>query len=534
MLSANLLFQAPMGLLHVGMQAGVLCVDAVVAVLVAAGGSGNGPPQSTQCGELKCPGLWFVHLLQQRLGELSMKSFSLKLLAVAAASACGTAAMAGSLAVTPSKYAVEAITNSSAVTLPAAVLTIGVGRTVAQDFTVVIKPKAGSTFSAASCTTATPVFASSNGTATATATVKRASTSECAYEVDVTGSGFLAGDTTNLTFTGLVLASHGLATVGATETIAVGVWDLGETARIDNSADLTNTVGQTYQGVTMTATQDTGTVTNVDDTRGPLFGFVAANGDTADIAEANFALNINGSLLTNAGVQFTNAALTNVTFTITGDFDGVSTNFAGQSNASVNAAAMTVTTAGTGASATASFTASSAQLNATGATNGNVGLKTLGTKSLGTSRTFGISASVNPALAGVPDMTVTGNASWWVWGANAMELRSAFFNNDTTNGNITRFFFQNTGADASYTATCYSDDAAKTVTYGTAKTGTLRTGQTTLTAADVCTFSAGQRGAITFTINGPAANVKGVYQQAINGVTAGYLALERPYANKTY
>ncbi len=458
-----------------------------------------------------------------------MKSFSLKLLAVAAASACGTAAMAGSLAVTPSKYAVEAITNSSAVTLPAAVLTIGVDRTTAQDFTVVIKPKAGSTFSAASCTTAIPVVA---GTGAATVSVKRASTAECAYEVDVTTA--FVNNAANLTFTGLVLASHGLGTVGATETIAVGVWDLGETARIDNSADLTNTVGQTYVGVTMTATQDTDTTTNVDDTRGPLFGFVASGADTVDAAEANFALNINGSLLTNAGVQFTNAALTNVTFTVAGDFDGVSTNFAGQSAVTVNAAAMTVTTAGTGASATASFTATSAQLNATGATAGNVSLKTLGTKSLGTSRTYGISASVNPALAGVPDMTVTGNASWWVWGANAMELRSAFFNNDTTNGNITRFFFQNTGADASYTATCYSDDAAKTVTYGTAKTGTLRTGQTTITAADVCTFSAGQRGAITFTINGPAANVKGVYQQAINGVTAGYLALERPYAGKTY
>jgi hypothetical protein len=312
------------------------------------------------------------------------------------------------------------------------------------------------------------------------------------------------------------------------------VWDLGETARIDNSADLTNTVGQTYQGVTLTATQDTGTVTNVDDSRGPLFGFVAANDDTADFASANFALNINASLLTNAGAAFTNDALTNVTFTVSGDFDGVSTNFAGMSNASVNLAAMTVTTAGTGASATASFTATDAQLNATGATNGNVRLKTLGTKSLGTSRTYGISAVVNPELAGVADQNLSGNASWWVWGANAMELRSAFFNNDTTSGNFTRFFFQNTGADASYSATCYTDDAAKTVTYGTAKTGTLRTGQTTITAADICTFSAGQRGAITFTINGPAANVKGVYQQAINGAAAGYLPLERPYAAKTY
>jgi hypothetical protein len=459
-----------------------------------------------------------------------MKSFSLKLLAVAAASACGTAAMAGSMVVTPSKYAVEAITNSSAVTLPAVALTIGVGRTTSQDFTVVVKPKTGSTFSAASCTTALPTFDDGTGSGTIAASLKRASTSECAYEIDVTAN-IAAGDAANLTFTGLVLASHTLGTVGATETVAVGVWDLGETARIDNSADLTNTVGQTYQGVTLTATQDTGTTTNVDDSRGPLFGFLAANDDTANIASANFALNINGSLLTNAGVQFTNAALTNVTFTVTGDFDGVSTNFTAASNASVNAAAMTVTVAGSGASTTASFTATSAQLNATGDTNGNVGLKTLGTKSLGTSRTYGLSAVVNPALTGVADQNLAGNASWWVWGANAVELRSAFFNNDTTNGNFTRFFFQNTGAAAAYSAVCYSDDDAKTVTYGTAKTGTMRSGQTTIVAADICTFSAGQRGAITFTVNAPVSNIKGVYQQALNGAAAGYIALERPYGN---
>ncbi|MFN7695249.1 MAG: hypothetical protein ACK5O3_14535, partial [Burkholderiales bacterium] len=349
------------------------------------------------------------------------------------------------------------------------------------------------------------------------------------YEIDVT-TGFDANNGI-LNFAGLVLASHGLGTVAATETIGVGVWDLGETARIDNSADLTNTVGQTYQGVTLTATQDTGTTTNVDDTRGPLFGFLAANDDTVNIASANFALNINGSLLTNAGATFTNAALTNVTFTVTGDFDGVSTNFTAGSNASVNAAAMTVTVAGTGASTTASFTATSAQLNATGATNGNVGLRTLGTKSLGTSRTYGLSAVVNPALAGVADQNLAGNASWWVWGANAVELRSAFFNNDTTNGNFTRFFFQNTGAAAAYSAVCYSDDDAKTVTYGTAKTGTMRSGQTTIVAADICTFSAGQRGAITFTVNAPVSNIKGVYQQALNGAAAGYIALERPYGN---
>jgi hypothetical protein len=131
--------------------------------------------------------------------------------------------------------------------------------------------------------------------------------------------------------------------------------------------------------------------------------------------------------------------------------------------------------------------------------------------------------------------TLAGNSSWWVWGANGIELRSAFFNNDTTNGNLTRFFFQNTGSQtADYSATCYGESGVTPV-YGTAKSGKLTaSGTTALNASDICTFSSGKRGSIVFTINANIGVVKGVYQQAINGAAASYIPLERPYGTNTY
>lgn len=460
-----------------------------------------------------------------------MKSFTYKALALAAASVCGTASTAATLAVTNGKFAVETMTSTTLVTVPNMVLTMGVGRTAAQDFTVIVKPVGGTKFTTASCSTTLPVF--SNTVGAANITLKRASTTECAYEVDVTAP-FAAADAETVTFANLVMNGHGLATVGATESVTVGIWDLGETARIDTSADLSNVVARSYAGVTLTATADTGTTTNVDDTAGPLFGFVVANDDIADTAEANFVLNINGTLTNAGGTAFSKTDLTKISLVVTGDFDGLQTNFtAGNSNVLTNfgGGAPTVTVAGSGASTTASFNLVPAQLAASGDTTVNVFLQSLRTKSLGTSRSFGVSGTVDAVIGA--DRALAGNAAWWVWGANAMELRSAFFNNDTDGGNFTRFFFQNTGSSATYSATCHAETGV-TVTYGTAKTGSLVAGVTAMNAKDVCTFSTGKRGAVTFTINAPAANVKGVYQQAVNGLSAGYIALERPYLGKTY
>jgi hypothetical protein len=463
-----------------------------------------------------------------------MNSFTYKALAVAAAAACGSSAFAGTLSVTQRNFALEAITNTTAVTVPDLILTIGVGRTTAQDFTVIVKPQTASTKLSGACPL--PTFDDGSGTGTATISVKRASATECAYEVDVT-AGIASGDNATLNFSGLVFANHSLATEGTTESVGVGMWDLGETARIDNSGDLVNVVAKSWRAVTLTATADTNTVADVLFNAGnsPLFGFVAGQGDTSTVAEANFTVNVNTSTTFPSGTAFNAASgISKITFTVTGDQDGLD---AANAVATVNLAtpvAAPITAAGNGTTATLTFNAAGTAFN-TGATVVQLQLPTAATKSLGTARTFGVSAVVDPTLAGVPDQALAGNAAWWVWSANAIELRSAFFNNDSTNGNLTRFFFQNTGTAATYSANCQAE-AGVTVTYGSARMGTLVSGTTALTAGDICTFSTGKRGSITFTINSSAGKIKGVYQQAINGAAAGYIPLERPYnnANPTY
>ncbi|MDR7334707.1 hypothetical protein [Roseateles asaccharophilus] len=469
-----------------------------------------------------------------------MKSFTIKALAVAAAAACGTSAFAGTQTATQRNYALEAITNTTPVTLDSIVTTIGVARTTAQDFTVVVRPQSASTKFSGTCPAL--VFSNGSGSGAAAVSQKRASTTECVYEVDVSAN-FVAADNATLTLTGLVLQNHSLATEGATESIGVGFFDLGETARIDNSNDLVNVVAKSFRAVTLVAAQDNNTSADVlfNGGNSPLFGFIAQGGDTNLVAEANFVVNVNGSL-TNAGGTLFNAHVdvTKITFTVTGDQDGLD-----MTNSSVvvnggNAAGVAV--AGSGSSATATFNAAGTAFQATGNSTVQVRLRTAATKSLGTSRTFGVSAVVDPALSGVADQTLSGNANWWVWTANAIELRSAFFNNDTSNGNLTRFFFQNTGAAASYSATCYGEantfpGGATTPTYGTKRSGVLDAGTTAITASDICTFDKNsKRGSITFTINSSAGKIKGVYQQAINGAAASYIPLDRPYnnANPTY
>lgn len=464
-----------------------------------------------------------------------MKNFTYKALAVATAAVCGAGAQAGSVSSTTSKYAVEAITASSPITLANVVYTMGVARVVSQPFTIIVREPAGATTTLV-CGSTLPVLA---GAGAANITVKRTSATECVWDVNVT-TNVAVNDT--ITFSGLSINGHGLATVGATEKLNVALYDTGETARVDNSNDVTATVATSGRALSLTATQDTGTKADVNFNSGnqPLFGFVAANDDTTTNASANFSIGVDGNFLNASGVAVTaNSMLTNVVVTIAGDFSGLITSFNGAGNSSVNvtttaplstAPAVTVNaTAGT-----AVFTVNAANLTQNGSTNVKVSLNSAVTQSLGTSRTFGVSAVANPTLAGVGAQTLAGNSSWWVWGANGIELRSAFFNNDNTNGNLTRFFFQNTGSQqADYSATCQAESGL-TVTYGTAKSGKLAVGTTALNAADICTFSAGKRGSITFTINANIGAVKGVYQQAINGAAAGYIPLERPYGSNTY
>lgn len=464
-----------------------------------------------------------------------MKNFTYKALAVATAAACGAGAHAGTATATASKYAVEAITSTTAVTLPTITYTMGVARASNQGFTIVVRQPAGST-TTLSCGSIPTV--TTNAAGAAVVTVKRASTTECAYDVDVTTNSTNVAVGNQINFAGISINAHGLATVGATEKLNVALYDTGETARVDNSNDVQVTVATSGRAVSLVATQDTGTQADVNYNSGnsPLFGFVVANDDTATQAYANFNIVVDATNYVNASgsAALANTILTNVVVTVAGDFAGLNTTFsAGNSTVTASGNGGAVTPVVAYANSAATITLTGVQLTANGTTQVAVGLKTLATQSLGTSRTFSATGVANPSTAGVTAQTLAGNTSWWVWGANGIELRSAFFNNDTANGNLTRFFFQNTGTAATYSATCQAETGV-TPTYGTAKTGTLVAGTTAVNASDICTFSTGKRGSITFTINSSAGKIKGVYQQAINGAAASYIALERPYAGGTY
>ena len=69
---------------------------------------------------------------------------------------------------------------------------------------------------------------------------------ECAYEIVdvVTTTVCRCQPNLTLTFSNLVINGHSLATAAwrPPRSVSIGVFDTGETARIDNSTDLTNVV----------------------------------------------------------------------------------------------------------------------------------------------------------------------------------------------------------------------------------------------------------------------------------------------------
>jgi hypothetical protein len=466
-----------------------------------------------------------------------MKNFTHKALALATAAVCAAGAQAGTASSAYKTYAIEGVTGSTAVALSDVVYTMGVARASNQGFTIIVRQPAGAATTLVCGTAPTVVTTAGN----AIVTVKRASSTECAYDIDLTTDAAAVAVNGTLTFAGISINAHGLATAGTAEKLNIALFDTGETARVDNSNDVQVTVASSARAVSLTAAADTHTTADVNYNNGnsPLFGFLAGAGGSADtdtVTSAEFSIGVNGSLFNAAGSNVNAASLlTNVAVTVTGDYSGLVTTFgSGNSTVSVDGPTPTSPAVTYSASAgTATFAITGANLKPTGATDVVVALKTAATQSLGTTRTFGVSAVVNPALAGAAQQSLAGNASWWTWTANAIQLHSAFFNNDSSNGNFTRFFFQNIGAAASYSATCHGE-AGRTVTYGAAKTGTLINGTTAINAGEICTFSTGQRGSIVFTINSSAGKVKGVYQQALNGAAAGYLPLERPYSGSAY
>jgi hypothetical protein len=455
----------------------------------------------------------------------SMKKFTLKAITLATASVCGSAAFAGAITVPASDaaatpYAVESMTNTTAISVNPVTYTMGVSRTTAQDFTLIYKPSAGATFG--TCPLAPGAFVTAGAGAT-TVSNKRSSATECAYEVDVTTALTTAS---TIQITGLTLATHTLATSGNTASVVLGVWELAENARIDNTTDLTRRVAVSGNALRLTAAADTDTTTDVNHPDGPLFGFVADGDDSQSTARANFVINNNtgatqffkpdGSTLW----DFTSDG-TEIDVTVAGNFQGLAT---GGFDITGSLGTPTVTVAG----GNATFSFVPGDFSGIGNYTVSASFLSAETASLGTSRTFGVSGVADVQVGA--NTTLAGNPAWWVWDANASQLVSTFFN---TNPNyITRFFFLNTGdTDVGYSVECYTE-GGNAVTNGVG--GTLAAAATTnLTASSICTFPAGTpRGAVVFTINTRIGDIKGTYQQiAPTGADGVVQPLVRPYNN---
>ena len=471
-----------------------------------------------------------------------MKKFTVKATALAIASVCGSAAFAGSIS-TPAAdanatvYAVEALTATTDITLPTIKYTMGVARTTAQDFTVIVTPSAGATFTAASCTTAIPT--KDAGTGAFTATLKRAGTTECAYEVDVTTA---SDNTLVLAFAGLVLDTHTLNTAGNSASVTLALKDLGETAYIDNSGTLTRKVATSVQAVNIyAATSDTATTADVNATGGPLTGFTVVGDDTASIAKASLTFD-NNSANAKAADGTTNFDFTGTTgtaaITLTGTTSGLKANkfCIDLDNDGTLCETGEVLTA-TSTAGTLSGIASTV-FPAQGATaTRKVSFEADGTTQLGTSRTFALTGTITPQVGAAESLADTSskNATWWVWTANASQLVAPYM---STNGQyVTRFSLLNTGTSAvGYSVQCYAE-GSNVATNGA--TGTLKASGTTIVpAADACTFSdtTKPRGAVVFTINAPINTVKGTYNivDATTGAN-GFVPMTRPYnsANTT-
>ena len=470
-----------------------------------------------------------------------MKKFTVKATALAIASVCGSAAFAGSIT-TPAAdanavvYAAEALVATTDVTVPSLVYTMGVARTTAQDFTIILTPSSGATFTTASCAAALPVI---GGAGAATVSQKRSSANECAYEVDVTTAFTTA---TTLTFSNLVFDTHTLNTAGNSASVTVALKDLGETAYIDNSGTLTRKVATSVQAVNIyAATSDTATTADVNATGGPLTGFTVVGDDTASIAKASLTFD-NNSANAKAADGTTNFDFTATTgtaaVTLTGTTSGVKASkfcldLDNDGTLCETGEVMTVTST----AATLSGIASSA-FPAQGATaTRKVSFEADGTTQLGTSRTFALTGTITPQVGAAESLADTSskNATWWVWTANASQLVAPYMS--TNSKYVNRFSLLNTGTSAvGYSVQCYAE-GSNVATNGA--NGTLKANGTTIVAAsDACSFSdaATPRGAVVFTINAPINTVKGTYNivDATTGAN-GFVPMTRPYnsANTT-
>lgn len=502
-----------------------------------------------------------------------MKKFSIKAVAVAVGVICAGVAHAGSITApaNPVKYAVEAMTATTSVNLPAVIYAMGVGRPIGNGFTVIVNPTGG--LFTGTCPSLTYGV---GGASTVGITLKRQSAGECAYDVTVASAPVAVNDTFEFAAGALVTNSHTLNTVGGNFGVTFTLKDPSENSFVDQTGSQAKTLATGIQAVNVyAATSDTATIADVNATGGPLTGFVPVAaaaprpaivaGRTAAVLtfdnNTQGALNPNGTVysITGGGGSCPAGGGGTVTLVLNGTLTGAATNgiFADlNANSSQNAGEQ-FTIAGTTATLANVLAASAFPQPSCGA--GAPGLVTAGaastvpvyfaadgTTQLGTTRTISISGTVTPTVgtanaflntqtAASPQVAAF-NSNWWVWSANASQLVAPYFTTNTAVF-LTRFFFTNTSAlPVGYSATCYSE-SGNTVIYGPKRTGTLSAGGVTaVNGQEICTFADTglPRGSVLFTINAPITNIQGAYQ-AIDPATRNgvVVPMRRPFSTST-
>jgi len=488
-----------------------------------------------------------------------MKKFPIKSVAIAASFACAGVVLAGTLSPTTSaKYAAEGLTATTTVAMASSTYTLGIDRASGSEFTVIMTPSvSGTEFTSTACALK-PTIASG----TATVNIKRQSVTECAWSVIPTNNFQSASSNVKVQ---AVFGKHTMNTVGSTVGITLDIRDAGELSRLDNAAALTQTLATSVNAIGLAAPTETGgTLIDVNfavsGVSKPLMGFVGALGTptgTTTVGRAPFYITNNATVSTavppvatainakdaTGAADFdwngSNSSAGGVAFTVTGDFSGLSA--VGVQTYALGAVASAPVVTVNAASTTATFTIAKTDLGGAGTQTGFVlNLTSAGTASLGTKRTFAMSAIATPAVGSA--VSLTGNTSWWTWTANAIQLLTPFFNTDSGSGVNTRFFFSNTGTTAAtYSSTCSGEPGATVVQKAASAlhshTGSLVVGTTVIDAKDLCTFSNGPtvtgRGSVVFTVNAPAGNIKGVYNLGAVGGGNAYIPLNRPYAGNT-
>jgi hypothetical protein len=482
-------------------------------------------------------------MFKQSLENSRMKKFAAKAVVSAVGVVCAGLAQAGSITLpaTTTVYAQEAMTNTTALSLPSVTYAMGVGRPIGNGFTVIVTPSSGALFNG-TC----PSTLAYTGASTVSTTLKRQSTAECAYDVQIATAAVSAGDTFQIV--GLVSNSHTLGTAGNSLSVSFTLKDPSENSFVDQSGPVSKAVASSVQAVNVyAATSDIGTSADVNATAGPLLGFIAQNGDTTTRANAFLTLDNNSAgakcpdgttTYSFKGSTGTCSALNTggtgtVLLTLTGTTSGVATNklcFDANNNATYCESGEVFTLSG-GTTATLTLAASAFPDQGPIATR-EVTFLADGVTSLGTSRTFAVSGTVSAPVGTAHSFTDTAskNSTWWVWTANASQLMTPYFTTDAKF--LSRYFILNTSSAAvSYSTTCYSEGGA--ITYGASRTGTLAANAlSSVNAAAICTITGATRGSVIFTINAPIGSVKGSYQYvdpvSLNGVS---VPLTRPYNN---